>query len=122
MTRGQRMTLSSRPRRVVRTRSVRVRLIGPPELARRTGGVPAPGEMADLHHHAARSRPDEGDAVVQLPLEAGWIANDNPLDDAPVEELAGPFSATARQPADHLGEALDLRMDRATVAQCVPAS
>ena len=64
-------------------------------------------------------RPDEFDAVVQLPLEAGWIANDNPLDDAPVEELAGPFGATARQLADHLGEALDLRMDRAAFAQAL---
>ena len=47
MTRGQRMTLSSCPRRVEATRSVRVRLIGPPELARRTGETAAPGHTVE---------------------------------------------------------------------------
>ena len=67
-------------------------------------------------------RPDEFDAVLQFPLEAGRIAHDDPRDDAPVEKLAGPFGATTLQIACHLGEALHLRMDCAAFAPGVPAS
>ena len=122
MTRGQRMTLSSRPRRV------EADALGP-RPAHRAAGIGAQDRRnvarRDRRLDAASCRatpPDELDAVVELPLEAGRIANDNPLDEAPVEELAGPFGATARQLADHLGEALQLRMDRAALAHAVPAS
>ena len=68
MTRGQRMTLSSRPRRprgdAFRPRAAH---LGPPELARRTGETAAPG-----HQSRASCRlnpPDQLDAAVDLALE-----------------------------------------------------
>ena len=95
-TRGQRMAPSSRPSSVEATRSVRLRLIGPPELAR--SRIRRDGRRRDTTVASVMPvlpSPNTCDAAVELLLELARIGDGNALDEAEVEELLGPFARAA---------------------------